>query len=154
MCFHTHTLSNEGKPSSFHPFSLWRSTEASAWAGHACSLLVEGKIEALVEEIVVLPPVPPSRAHRAACQTSNGTTLSTMLLGCAILPFVPRAWMSAVASPKPPVKRWSVPGQTGGHALDKGLSSYFLIPTFCSYHGQTPNTKRKGNGRLASNNDT
>ena len=54
-----HTLSNEGKSSSFHSFFLWRSTEASAWAGHACSLLVEGKIEALVEEIVVLPPVPP-----------------------------------------------------------------------------------------------
>ncbi|MFL5664968.1 MAG: ISKra4 family transposase [Ktedonobacteraceae bacterium] len=33
--------------------------EASAWAEHACSLLVEGKIEELVEEIVVLPPVPP-----------------------------------------------------------------------------------------------
>jgi hypothetical protein len=33
--------------------------EASAWAEHACSLLVEGKIEDLVEEIVVLPPVPP-----------------------------------------------------------------------------------------------
>src|SRR2546421_2213197 len=33
--------------------------EASAWAEHACSLLVEGKIEELVGEIVVLPPVPP-----------------------------------------------------------------------------------------------
>jgi hypothetical protein len=33
--------------------------EASAWADHACSLLVEGKIEDLVEEIVVLPPIPP-----------------------------------------------------------------------------------------------
>ncbi len=33
--------------------------EASAWAEHACSLLVEGKIEDLVEEIVVFPPVPP-----------------------------------------------------------------------------------------------
>ena len=33
--------------------------EASAWAEHACSLLVEGKIEDLVEEIVILPPVPP-----------------------------------------------------------------------------------------------
>jgi hypothetical protein len=33
--------------------------EASAWAEHACSLLAEGKIENLVEEIVVLPPVPP-----------------------------------------------------------------------------------------------
>jgi hypothetical protein len=32
---------------------------ASAWAEHACSLLVEGKIEDLVEEIVVFPPVPP-----------------------------------------------------------------------------------------------
>jgi hypothetical protein len=59
MRFHTHTLSNEGKLSSFHPFSLWRGTEASAWVGHACSLLVVGKIEALIEEIVVLPPMPP-----------------------------------------------------------------------------------------------
>lgn len=33
--------------------------QASAWAEHACSLLVAGKIEELVEEIVVLPPVPP-----------------------------------------------------------------------------------------------
>ncbi len=33
--------------------------EASAWAEHACSLLVEGKIENLVEEIVVFPPIPP-----------------------------------------------------------------------------------------------
>src|SRR6266567_1143408 len=33
--------------------------EASAWAERACSLLVEGKIEELVEEIVVLPPGPP-----------------------------------------------------------------------------------------------
>ena len=33
--------------------------EASAWAEHACSLLVEGKIEDLVEEIVIFPPVPP-----------------------------------------------------------------------------------------------
>jgi len=33
--------------------------EASAWAEQACSLLGEGKIEDLVEEIVVLPPVPP-----------------------------------------------------------------------------------------------
>jgi hypothetical protein len=33
--------------------------EAGAWAEHACGLLVEGKIEELVEEIVVLPPVPP-----------------------------------------------------------------------------------------------
>ncbi len=33
--------------------------EAAAWAEHACSLLVEGKIEDLVEEIVVLPPIPP-----------------------------------------------------------------------------------------------
>src|SRR5712692_8775227 len=33
--------------------------EASAWAEHACRLLVEGKIEELVEEIVVLPSVPP-----------------------------------------------------------------------------------------------
>jgi hypothetical protein len=33
--------------------------EASAWADRSCSLLVEGKIEDLVEEIVVLPPVPP-----------------------------------------------------------------------------------------------
>jgi len=33
--------------------------EASAWAEHACSLLVEGNIEDLVTEIVVLPPVPP-----------------------------------------------------------------------------------------------
>jgi hypothetical protein len=33
--------------------------EAGAWAEHACSLLVEGKIEDLVTEIVVLPPVPP-----------------------------------------------------------------------------------------------
>ncbi len=32
---------------------------ASAWAEHACSLLVEGKIEDLLEEIVALPPVPP-----------------------------------------------------------------------------------------------
>ena len=32
---------------------------ASAWAEHACSLLVEGKIEDLVEEIVVIPPIPP-----------------------------------------------------------------------------------------------
>jgi hypothetical protein len=31
----------------------------SAWAEHACRLLEEGNIEALVEEIVVLPPVPP-----------------------------------------------------------------------------------------------
>ncbi len=33
--------------------------QASAWAEHACSLLVEGKIEALVKEIVVFPPIPP-----------------------------------------------------------------------------------------------
>jgi hypothetical protein len=33
--------------------------EASAWADHACNLLVEGKIEDLVEELVVLPPLPP-----------------------------------------------------------------------------------------------
>jgi hypothetical protein len=33
--------------------------EASAWAERACALLVEGKIEELVEELVVLPPVPP-----------------------------------------------------------------------------------------------
>lgn len=33
--------------------------EASAWAEHACSRLLEGKIEELVEELVVLPPVPP-----------------------------------------------------------------------------------------------
>ena len=33
--------------------------EAGAWAEHACSLLVEGKIEDLVTEIVVLAPVPP-----------------------------------------------------------------------------------------------
>jgi hypothetical protein len=32
---------------------------ASAWADQACRLLEEGNIEALVEEIVVLPPVPP-----------------------------------------------------------------------------------------------
>ncbi len=32
--------------------------EAAAWAEHVCSLLVEGKIEELVEEIVVLPPIP------------------------------------------------------------------------------------------------
>lgn len=34
-------------------------SKASAWAEHACSLLAEGKIEDLVEEIVVFPPVPP-----------------------------------------------------------------------------------------------
>jgi hypothetical protein len=33
--------------------------EASAWADRSCSLLVEGKIEDLVEEIVLLAPVPP-----------------------------------------------------------------------------------------------
>ena len=33
--------------------------EVSAWAEHACSRLLEGKIEKLVEEIVVLPPIPP-----------------------------------------------------------------------------------------------
>jgi hypothetical protein len=33
--------------------------EASAWAEQACGLLVEGKIEDLVEEIVILPPIPP-----------------------------------------------------------------------------------------------
>jgi hypothetical protein len=33
--------------------------QASAWAEHACNLLVEGKIEELVEEIVVFPPIPP-----------------------------------------------------------------------------------------------
>jgi hypothetical protein len=33
--------------------------QARAWAEQACRLLVEGKIEELVEEIVVLPPVPP-----------------------------------------------------------------------------------------------
>ncbi len=33
--------------------------EASTWADQACSLLVEGKIEDLVTQIVVLPPVPP-----------------------------------------------------------------------------------------------
>ncbi len=33
--------------------------QASAWAEHACSLLVEGKLEDLVEEIVVFPPIPP-----------------------------------------------------------------------------------------------
>jgi len=33
--------------------------EASAWAAHACSLLVEGKIEDLVAAIVVFPPIPP-----------------------------------------------------------------------------------------------
>ena len=33
--------------------------EARAWAEHACSLLVEGTIEELVTEIVVLPPIPP-----------------------------------------------------------------------------------------------
>lgn len=32
--------------------------QASSWAEQVCSLLVEGKIEELVEEIVVLPPVP------------------------------------------------------------------------------------------------
>jgi hypothetical protein len=31
----------------------------SAWAQQACRLLEEGNIEALVEEIVVLPPIPP-----------------------------------------------------------------------------------------------
>src|SRR6266571_4416908 len=56
--FHTHTLSNEGKPSLFHRSFLWRGTEASVSADHACSLLVEGKIKVLVEEIVILPPVP------------------------------------------------------------------------------------------------
>src|SRR5260370_18830727 len=39
---------------------LGRSTpQASAWAEHACSLLAQGKIENLVEEIVVLPPIAP-----------------------------------------------------------------------------------------------
>ena len=33
--------------------------EASAWAEHACNRLLEGKIEELVEEIVVFPPIPP-----------------------------------------------------------------------------------------------
>ncbi len=33
--------------------------QASAWAEHACSLLAQGKIENLVEEIVVLPPIAP-----------------------------------------------------------------------------------------------
>jgi hypothetical protein len=33
--------------------------EAAAWAEHACSLLAEGKIEELVEEIVVVPPIAP-----------------------------------------------------------------------------------------------
>jgi hypothetical protein len=33
--------------------------EAAAWAEHVCSLLVEGKLEELVEEIVVFPPIPP-----------------------------------------------------------------------------------------------
>ena len=33
--------------------------EASAWAEHACNLLVEGNIEDLVTEILVLPSVPP-----------------------------------------------------------------------------------------------
>ena len=33
--------------------------EASAWADHACGLLVEGKIEDLVEEIGVFPPITP-----------------------------------------------------------------------------------------------
>src|SRR5260370_14822908 len=39
---------------------LGRNTpQASAWAEHACSRLSQGKIENLVEEIVVLPPVAP-----------------------------------------------------------------------------------------------
>ncbi len=33
--------------------------EMVTWAEHACSLLIQGKIEELVEEIVVLPPIPP-----------------------------------------------------------------------------------------------
>jgi hypothetical protein len=33
--------------------------EASNWAEHACSRLLEGKLEDLVTEIVVLPAVPP-----------------------------------------------------------------------------------------------
>jgi hypothetical protein len=33
--------------------------EAAAWADHVCSRLLEGKIEELVAEIVVLPPIPP-----------------------------------------------------------------------------------------------
>ncbi len=33
--------------------------EASAWAEHACNRLLEGKIEELLDEIVVFPPVPP-----------------------------------------------------------------------------------------------
>jgi hypothetical protein len=35
------------------------SPQAAAWAEHACALLVQGNIEDLVTEIVVLPPVPP-----------------------------------------------------------------------------------------------
>jgi hypothetical protein len=33
--------------------------QAATWAEHACSLLVQGKIEDLVTEMVTLPPVPP-----------------------------------------------------------------------------------------------
>jgi hypothetical protein len=35
------------------------SPQGAAWAEHACTLLVQGNIEDLVSEIVVLPPVPP-----------------------------------------------------------------------------------------------
>jgi hypothetical protein len=35
------------------------SPQGAAWAEHACTLLVQGNIEELVTEIVVLPPVPP-----------------------------------------------------------------------------------------------
>ncbi len=36
-----------------------RTSEATAWATKACSLLVEGQIEALVAAIQALPPIPP-----------------------------------------------------------------------------------------------
>jgi Uncharacterised protein family (UPF0236) len=40
--------------------------EATTWAEHACSLQAQGKIEELVEEIVVLPPMAPEpRAARS-----------------------------------------------------------------------------------------
>ena len=85
-------------------------------------MLVEGKIEDPVTQILVLPPVPP---EPGAARSVPGLERDYFISNAARIryrPFAPKAYRWAVASPKPPVRALSARGPNAractGHLRD------------------------------------
>lgn len=93
--------------------------QAAAWADHVCSLLGEGKIEELVAEIVVLPPIPPEPGTARSVPDIERDYFSSNAARMRYPAFRTEAHACGQWHRRSRLQDGrEYAGQTGGHALD------------------------------------